>query len=99
MKSKHFSFEQAVSVILQRKVRLSVARYALKMGVAESTLCTWKEKYLGLELDEVRELNKLREDIVGTTEKSSSVLQRKKLSSEPTGELEGLVSTSSPGGV
>ncbi|WP_286822895.1 MULTISPECIES: transposase [unclassified Idiomarina] len=94
MKSKYFFVEQAASVIIQREVGLSIARFALRMGVAQGTLCTWKKKYLGLELDQVREQKKLCEDIVATTEKSSSVLQRKKVTSKPIGELEGLVITS-----
>ncbi|WP_404396798.1 transposase [Idiomarina loihiensis] len=94
MKSKRFSVEQAVPVIMQREVGLSIDKISREMGVAEGTLCIWKKKDFGLELDQVRELKKQHGDIVAATEKSSNVLQREKVTPKPIGEFKGLVSTS-----
>ena len=47
MKEK-FSVEQIVSVLIQ------------KVGIGEQTFYRWKLKYIGLEVDQVRQLKQLR---------------------------------------
>ena len=59
---KKFSVEQIVSVLKQAEVGVPVAEVIRKIGISEQTFYRWKSKYLGLEVDQVRQLKQLRDE-------------------------------------
>jgi putative transposase len=61
MKEK-FSVEQIVSVLKQAEVGVPIAELIRKVGISEQTFYRWKSKYVGLEVDQVRQLKQLRDE-------------------------------------
>jgi putative transposase len=59
---KKFSVEQIVSVLKQAEVGVPIAELIRKVGISEQTFYRWKSKYVGLEVDEVRQLKQLRDE-------------------------------------
>jgi putative transposase len=59
---KKFSVEQIVSVLKQAEVGVPIAELIRKVGISEQTFYRWKSKYVGLEVDQVRQLKQLREE-------------------------------------
>jgi putative transposase len=59
---KKFSAEQIVSVLKQAEVGVPIAELIRKVGISEQTFYRWKSKYVGLEVDEVRQLKQLRDE-------------------------------------
>jgi putative transposase len=59
---KQFSVEQIVSVLKQAEVGVPVAELIRKVGITEQTFYRWKSKYVGLEVDQVRQLKQLRDE-------------------------------------
>jgi putative transposase len=59
---KQFSVEQIVSVLKQAEVGVPIAELIRKVGISEQTFYRWKSKYVGLEVDQVRQLKQLREE-------------------------------------
>ncbi|WP_433964538.1 IS3 family transposase [Tunturiibacter gelidiferens] len=59
---KKFSVEQIVSVLKQSEVGVPVAELIRKVGISEQTFYRWKAKYMGLEVDQVRQLKQLRDE-------------------------------------
>jgi putative transposase len=59
---KKFSVEQIVSVLKQAEVGVPVAELIRKVGISEQTFYRWKSKYVGLEVDQVRQLKQLRDE-------------------------------------
>ena len=59
---KKFSVEQIVSVLKQSEVGVPVAELIRKVGISEQTFYRWKAKYMGLEVDQVRQLKQLQEE-------------------------------------
>jgi len=59
---KKFSVEQIVSVLKQAEVGVPIAELIRKVGISEQTFYRWKSKYIGLEVDEVRQLKQLRDE-------------------------------------
>ena len=53
---KKFSVEQIVSVLKQAEVGVPIAELIRKVGISEQTFYRWKSKYVGLEVDQVRQL-------------------------------------------
>ena len=57
---KKFSVEQIVSVLKQAEVGVPIAELIRKVGISEQTFYRWKSKYVGLEVDQVRQLKQLQ---------------------------------------
>lgn len=59
---KKFSVEQIVSVLRQAEVGVPVAELIRKVDIMEQTYYRWKAKCAGLEVDQVRQVNQLRDE-------------------------------------
>jgi putative transposase len=62
MKKKRFSLEQIVGVLKQAEVGVPVIEIIRKAGISEQTFYRWKAKYVGLEVDQVRQMKMLQEE-------------------------------------
>ncbi len=62
MKKKRFSVEQIVGVLKQAEVGVPVGELIRKVGISEQTFYRWKKQYVGLEIDQVRQLKQLQEE-------------------------------------
>ncbi len=62
MKRKRFSLEQIVAVLKQVEVGVPVAEVCRQAGITEQTFYRWKKMYVGLEVDQVRQLKQLQEE-------------------------------------
>jgi putative transposase len=59
---KKFSVEQIVFVLKQAGVGVPIAELIRKVGISEQTFYRWKSKYVGLEVDQIRQLKQLRDE-------------------------------------
>jgi putative transposase len=59
---KKYSVEQIVSVLKQAEVGVPIGELIRKVGISEQTFYRWKSKYVGLEVDQVRQLKQLRDE-------------------------------------
>jgi putative transposase len=59
---KRFSVEHIVVVLKQAEVGVPVAELIRKVGISEQTFYRWKRQYVGLEVDQVRQLKQLQEE-------------------------------------
>ena len=64
MKRKRFSVEQIVAVLKQAELGMPVADIIRRMGISEQTFYRWKKQYVGLEVDQVRQLRQVQEENV-----------------------------------
>ena len=64
MKRKRFSVEQIVGILKQAEVGVPVAEVIRKAGIAEQTFYRWKKQYVGLDVDQVRQLKQVQEENV-----------------------------------
>jgi len=62
MKRKRFSVEQIIAAVKEHETGSPVTEICRRFGIAEATFYRWKQRYGGLEPDEVRELKQLREE-------------------------------------
>ena len=62
MKTKRFSEEQILYALRQVEGGEKATEVCRKMGVSEQTFYTWKRKYAGMGISELRELRQLREE-------------------------------------
>jgi putative transposase len=62
---KKFSVEQIVSVLKQAEVGVPIAELIRKVWISEQTFYRWKSKYVGLEVDQIRQLKQLRDENTG----------------------------------
>lgn len=62
MKQKRIKEEQIVKALKRWQAGETVATIARELGVHEQTLYNWKSKYGGLEVNELVELKRLREE-------------------------------------
>lgn len=62
MKRKRFSVEQIVAVLKQVQVGVPVVEVCRQAGITEQTFYRWKKPYVGLEIDQVRQLKQLQEE-------------------------------------
>ena len=62
MKKKRFSVEQIVGVPKRAEVGVPVVELIRKAGISEHTFYRWRAKYVGLEVDQVRQMKQLREE-------------------------------------
>ena len=61
MKKGNFSDEQIVAVLRDAEATTAVAA-ARKHGVSEQSIYRWRNKYAGMEVSDVRELRRLRDE-------------------------------------
>jgi putative transposase len=64
MKRKRFSVEQIVAILKQAEVGVPVAELIRHVGISEQTFYRWKKHYVGLEVDQVRQLKQVQEENV-----------------------------------
>lgn len=62
MKRKRFSVEQMVGVLKQAEVGVPVAELIRKVGISEQTFYRWKKQYVGLDVDQVRQMKQLQDE-------------------------------------
>ena len=62
MKTKRFSEEQILYALRQAEGGEKATEVCRKMGTSEQTFHTWKRKYAGMGISELRELRLLREE-------------------------------------
>ena len=62
MERKRFSVEQIVAVLKQAELGDPVADLIRHLGIAEQTLYRWKQRYAGLESEQVRQFKQLQEE-------------------------------------
>ena len=56
MKKKRLSVEQIVAVMKQAEAGVPVAELIRKVGICEQTFYRWKKQYVGMELDQARQM-------------------------------------------
>ncbi len=62
MKQKRFNVEQIVAVVKQAEAGVPLAELIRRVGISEQTFYRWKKQYVGLEVDQVRQLKQLQEE-------------------------------------
>ena len=62
MKRKRFNVEPIVAVLKQAEAGVPLAELIRRVGISEQTFYRWKKQYIGLEVDQVRELKQLQEE-------------------------------------
>ena len=62
MKQKRFSVEQIVAVLKQAEAGVPLVELLRRVGVSQQTFYRWKKQYVGLEVDQVRQLKQLQEE-------------------------------------
>ena len=62
MKQKRFNVEQIVAVLKQAEAGVPLVELIRRMGISEQTFYRWKKQYVGLEVDQVRELKQLQDE-------------------------------------
>jgi putative transposase len=56
VKKKRLSVEQIVAVMKQAEAGVPVAELIGKVGISEQTFYCWKKQYVGMELDQARQI-------------------------------------------
>jgi putative transposase len=62
VKRKRFNVEQIVAVLKQEEAGVPLGELIRRVGISEQTFYRWKKQYVGLEVDQVRELKQLQEE-------------------------------------
>jgi putative transposase len=62
MKRGRFSEEQIIAVLKEAEAGAKVTELCRRHGVSDATFYTWRSKYGGLEVSEVRRLRQLEEE-------------------------------------
>jgi len=62
VKQKRFNVEQIVAVRKQADAGAPLAELLRRVGVCQQTFYRWKKQYVGLEVDQVRQLNHIQEE-------------------------------------
>jgi len=62
VKQKRFNVEQIVAVLKQAEAGVPIAELIRRVGISEQTFYRWKKQYVGLEVDQVRQLKQLQEE-------------------------------------
>ena len=62
MKQKRFTVEQIVAVLKQVEAGVPLAEVLRRVGVSEQTFYRWRKQYVGLEVDQVRQLKQPQEE-------------------------------------
>jgi putative transposase len=77
MKKKRFGVEQIVGVLKQAEVGVPVVELIRKVGISEQTFYRWKAKYIGLEVDQVRQMKQLVAELTLDKAMLQDVLSKK----------------------
>lgn len=62
MKRKRYTDEQIAYCLRQAEAGTAVTEICRKMGVSQQTFYTWRRKFAGMGVAELRELRQLREE-------------------------------------
>ena len=62
MKRTRYTEEQIIYALRQAEAGVTPSEICRTMGVSEQTFYTWKKKYKGLGVSELRELGQLRDE-------------------------------------
>lgn len=62
MKRKRYTEEQIIYALRQAEAGVTPSEICRTMGVSEQTFYTWRKKYKGLGVSELRELGQLRDE-------------------------------------
>ncbi len=62
MKRARFSEEQIITILKEAEGGAKVAELCRRHGIADATFYTWRSKYGGLEVSEMRRLRQLEEE-------------------------------------
>jgi putative transposase len=62
MKRNRFSEEQVIGVLQEAEVETTVKAVCAKHNISEATYYTWKRKYGGMDVGEVRKMRSLQEE-------------------------------------
>ena len=62
MKRKRYTDEQIAYALRQTEAGTEVTEICRKMGVSQQTFYTWRRKFAGMGVAELRELRQLREE-------------------------------------
>jgi putative transposase len=62
VKQKRFNVEQIVAVLKQAKAGVPLVELIRRLGISEQTFYQRKKQYVGLEVDQVRQLKQLQEE-------------------------------------
>jgi putative transposase len=62
VKQKRFNVEQIVVVLKQAEAGVPLVELIRRVGISEQTFYRWKKQYVGLEVDQVRQLKQLQEE-------------------------------------
>ena len=59
---KRFTDEQIVTILKEAEAGVAVVEVCRKHGISDATFYTWRKKFRGLEVQEVRRLKQLEEE-------------------------------------
>lgn len=62
MKRARFSEEQIIAVLKEAEAGAKVSELCRRHGISDATFYTWRSKYGGLEISEMRRLRQLEEE-------------------------------------
>jgi putative transposase len=62
VKRKRFPVEQIVAILKQAEVGVPVVEVCRQVGITGQTFYRWKKRFVGLEIDQVRQLKQLQEE-------------------------------------
>ena len=62
MKQKRYSEEQIIQILKEAEAGMPVADVCRKHGVSDASFYTWRRKYGGLSVSEVKRLKRLEEE-------------------------------------
>jgi len=62
MKRARFSEEQIIEVLKEAEAGAKVSELCRRHGISDATFYTWRSKYGGLEISEMRRLRQLEEE-------------------------------------
>jgi putative transposase len=62
MKQGRFSEEQIIAVLREAEAGAKVTELCRRHGISDATFYTWRSKYGGLEVSEIRRLRQLEEE-------------------------------------
>ncbi len=62
MKRKRFTEEQILGILKQAEVGKSVKELIREHGISDATFYTWRKKFSGLELNDLKKLRQLEDE-------------------------------------